>query len=154
MVNRNNIVMKSSRFLLFACVLFSVLSLTACSNDEGPLQNIVIISQRYNEADVRNGELLSLSYYSEFATKVEVVIKDGDNVNVLQHEVVDINRGDGVLSVKIDVGRYHGRAIVYISYPNLFEKKLFSEAKRDITERFFVNILEVEDEPRPEDEIN
>jgi hypothetical protein len=114
----------------------------------------VIISQRYNEADVRNGELLSLSYYSEFATKVEVVIKDGDNVNVLQHEVVDINRGDGVLSVKIDVGRYHGRAIVYISYPNLYEKKLFSEAKRDITERFFVNILEVEDEPRPEDEIN
>lgn len=154
MVNRNNIVMKSSRFLLFVCVVFSALSLTACSNDEGPLQNIVIISQRYNEADVRNGELLSLSYYSEFATKVEVVIKDGDNVNVLQHEVVDINRGDGVLSVKIDVGRYHGRAIVYISYPNLFEKKLFSEAKRDITERFFVNILKVEDEPRPEDEIN
>lgn len=154
MVNRNNIVMKSSRFLLFVCVVFSALSLTACSNDEGPLQNIVIISQRYNEADVRNGELLSLSYYSEFATKVEVVIKDGDNVNVLQHEVVDINRGDGVLSVKIDVGRYHGRAIVYISYPNLYEKKLFSEAKRDITERFFVNILEVEDEPRPEDEIN
>lgn len=154
MVNRNNIVMKNHCFLLFACVLFSVLSLTACSNDEGPLQNIVIISQRYNEADVRNGELLSLSYYSEFATKVEVVIKDGDNVNVLQHEVVDINRGDGVLSVKIDVGRYYGRAIVYISYPNLYEKKLFSEAKRDITERFFVNILEVEDEPRPEDEIN
>lgn len=154
MVNRNNIVMKSSRFLLFVCVVFSALSLTACSNDEGPLQNIVIISQRYNEADVRNGELLSLRYYSEFATKVEVVIKDGDNVNVLQHEVVDINRGDGVLSVKIDVGRYYGRAIVYISYPNLFEKKLFSEAKRDITERFFVNILEVEDEPRPEDEIN
>lgn len=146
--------MKNHCFLLFACVLFSVLSLVACSKDEHPMQNLVIISQKYQEADVRNGDIILLNYCCEFATTVEVVIKDIDNVNVLQYEQHDVKCGDGVLPITINTGRYSGRAIVYLNYENLQENRLFTEVQRSVTERFFVNILKVEDEPRPEEEIN
>lgn len=146
--------MKNHCFLLFACVLFSVLSLVACSKDEHPMQNLVIISQKYHEADVRNGDIILLNYCCEFATTVEVVIKDIDNVNVLQYEQHDVKCGDGVLPITINTGRYSGRAIVYLNYENLQENRLFTEVQRSVTERFFVNILKVEDEPRPEEEIN
>lgn len=146
--------MKNHCFLLFACVLFSVLSLVACSKDEHPMQNLVIISQKYQEADVRNGDVIALNYCCEFATTVEVVIKDIDNVNVLQYEQHDVKCGDGVLPITINTGRYSGRAIVYLNYENLQENRLFTEVQRSVTERFFVNILKVEDEPRPEEEIN
>lgn len=146
--------MKNHCFLLFACVLFSVLSLVACSKDEHPMQNLVIISQKYQEADVRNGDIILLNYCCEFETTIEVVIKDIDNVNVLQYEQHDVKCGDGVLPITINTGRYSGRAIVYLNYENLQENRLFSEVQRSVTERFFVNILKVEDEPRPEEEIN
>ena len=114
----------------------------------------MIISQQYREAEVRNGDIISLRYSCEFATSVEMVIKDIDNVDVLQHEKFDIKCGDGVLPITINVGRYSGRAIVYVNYENLQDKNLLTEVERSVTERFFVNILKVEDEPRPEDEIN
>lgn len=146
--------MKKGCFLMLACVALGALSFVSCSNDEEPLQNLVIVSQKYHDAEVRNGDIIALDYYSEFGANVDIVIKDGDNKTVYQHETVAISRGDGVLSIKLDVGRNYGRAIVYLTYPNLLEHKLLSEAERTVTERFFINILKVEDEPRPDDEIN
>lgn len=146
--------MKKGCFLMLACVALGALSFVSCSNDEEPLQNLVIVSQKYHDAEVRNGDIIALDYYSEFSANVDIVIKDGDNKTVYQHETVAISRGDGVLSIKLDVGRNYGRAIVYLTYPNLLEHKLLSEAERAVTERFFINILKVEDEPRPDDEIN
>lgn len=146
--------MKKGCFLMLACVALGALSFVSCSNDEEPLQNLVIVSQKYHDAEVRNGDIIALDYYSEFGANVDIVIKDGDNKTVYQHETVAISRGDGVLSIKLDVGRNYGRAIVYLTYPNLLEHKLLSEAERAVTERFFINILKVEDEPRPDDEIN
>lgn len=146
--------MKKCRILIFACVVFAALSLSACSKEEHPLQNVVMISQQYQEAEVRNGDVISLDYCCEFATTAEVVIKDIDNVNVLQYETHELKCGDGVMPITINTGRYSGRAIIYINYNNLQENKLFTEVSRSVTERFFVTILKVEDEPRPEDEIN
>ena len=141
-------------FIILVGMVLPMLMLSGCSKDEHPMQNLVIISQKYQEADVRNGDIILLNYYCEFATTVEVVIKDIDNVNVLQYEQHDVKCGDGVLPITINTGRYSGRAIVYLNYENLQESRLFTEVQRSVTERFFVNILKVEDEPRPEEEIN
>lgn len=145
---------KLSYLAVLVGMVLPMLVLSGCSREEHPLQNLVIISQQYREAEVRNGDIISLRYSCEFATSVEMVIKDIDNVDVLQHEKFDIKCGDGVLPITINVGRYSGRAIVYVNYENLQDKNLLTEVERSVTERFFVNILKVEDEPRPEDEIN
>ena len=118
------------------------------------MQNVVIISQQYRDAEVRNGDVLSLDYYCEFATDAEVVIKDVDNEEILQQDKFSLKRGDGSMDITLNVGRYEGRGIVYINYQNLREVNLLSEVTRATTERFFVEILKVEDEPRPEEEIN
>ena len=141
-------------FIILVSMVLPMMTLSGCSKNEHPLQNIVIVSQKYQEADVRNGDVIALNYCCEFDTTIEVVIKDVDNVNVLQHELYEVKCGDGEVPLTINTGRYSGRAIVYLSYDNLQESKLFTQVDRDVTERFFVNILKVEDEPRPEDEIN
>ena len=145
---------KLSYFAVLVCMALPMFVLSSCSKGEHPLQNLVIISKQYHEAEVRNGDIISLRYSCEFATTVEVVIKDIDNVEVLQYEKYDVKCGDGVLPIAINVGRYAGRAIVYVNYENLQDKNLLTEVERSVTERFFVNILKVEDEPRPEEEIN
>ena len=150
----SRVMKKLSYLAVLVGMVLPMLVLSGCSREEHPLQNLVIISQQYREAEVRNGDIISLRYSCEFATSVEMVIKDIDNVDVLQHEKFDIKCGDGVLPITINVGRYSGRAIVYVNYENLQDKNLLTEVERSVTERFFVNILKVEDEPRPEDEIN
>ena len=141
-------------FIILVSMVLPMMTLSGCSKNEHPLQNIVIVSQKYQEADVRNGDVIALNYCCEFDTTIEVVIKDVDNVNVLQHELYEVKCGDDEVPLTINTGRYSGRAIVYLSYDNLYESKLFTQVDRYVTERFFVNILKVEDEPRPEDEIN
>lgn len=146
--------MKNSSFFILLCMAISALSFTACSNENGALQNVVIISQQYRDAKMYNGDVILLDYYCEFATEAEVVIKDVNNEEILQREKFSLKRGDGIMEFALNVGRYAGRGIVYIHYGNLKEESLLSEAERAITERFFIEILKVEDEPRPEEEIN
>ena len=133
--------MKKRGFFIWACMVVSALLSTGCVKESGSLQNVVIISQQYRDAEVRNGDVLSLDYYCEFATDAEVVIKDVDNEEILQQDKFSLKRGDGSMDITLNVGRYEGRGIVYINYQNLREVNLLSEATRATTERFFVEIL-------------
>ena len=65
--------MKKRGFFIWACMVVSALLSTGCMKESGSLQNVVIISQQYRDAEVRNGDVLSLDYYCEFATDAEVV---------------------------------------------------------------------------------
>ena len=112
-------------FIILVNMVLPMMTLSGCSKNEHPLQNIVIVSQKYQEADVRNGDVIALNYCCEFDTTIEVVIKDVDNVNVLQHELYEVKCGDGEVPLTINTGRYSGRAIVYLSYDVSFFLMLF-----------------------------
>lgn len=117
--------MKRLSIIVWAIVLLTASLATGCTdNGEFFRQNAVLIADKWNDAKLQDGDVITLDYYCEKATYVTVsIVADDDSgysTNVLQYEKHLMKRGDGAIDITLNVGDYVGKAIVGISYLGIY----------------------------------
>lgn len=143
--------MKILRLILLVSILLSSSLFTGCGeHSEDYKQNIIFISNRWNNAKLRNGDVIPLEYYCEEWTYVYVYVSgvadNGYTYINLQQTRYKMSRGDGTLKIKLDVGDYLGSARVEIEYLSEFEDIFLSTDDTEINNKRKFNIVIVAQE--------
>ena len=151
--------MKGFGIIMWATALLSTSLFTGCGygeHSEDYKQNLIFISNRWNEAKLHNGDVIPLEYYCEEPTTALVRIVGADNGydfnTKLQSQNMKMKRGDGVLNIKLDVGDYLGMAKVSVTHLSEYEDIFLSldDTVINTTREFYIEI--VADEQTPEQE--
>ena len=144
--------MKRLSIIVWAIVLLTASLFAGCTdNGEFFRQNAILISDKWNDAKLQNGDVITLDYYCEKATYATVsIVADDDSgysTNVLQYEKHLMKRGDGVIDITLNVGDYVGKAIVGISYLGIYSNAflLMDDIEEDRARTFNIEIVSKED---------
>ena len=106
---------------------------------------------KWNNAKLQNGDVITLDYYCEKATHATVsIVADDDSgysTNVLQYEKHLMKRGDGVIDITLNVGDYVGKAIVGISYLGIYSNAFLQmdDIEEDRARTFNIEIVSKEE---------
>lgn len=136
-----------------AMILASTLFSGCGEHSEDYKQNLIFISNRWNEAQLHNGDIIPLEYYCEEPTTALVTITGSDNGysfnTKLQSQNLKMKRGDGVLNIKLNVGDYVGRARVSIFHLSEYEDIFLSldDTEVNISRDFTIWIVAQEERP-------
>ena len=140
--------MKRLRIIAWALILLSSSLFVGCGeHSEDYKQNIIFISNRWHNAQLHNGDVISLQYYCEEATYAYVTISgveaNGYTSLKLQETRYKMKRGDGTLNIQLDVGNYTGIAKVEIEYMSEYENIFLSkdDTEEDTTRWFNIEII-------------